>query len=570
MEGVFCNASWDTLHCWPPTPAGRIVKESCANVFSDVPALLDYPDAVAYRECGLSGTWLLGGWTNYSQCLNVIEQQAGPSHVLEAVRYITFIGGLLSLFTLTATIFIFSHYRALECDRLRVHRNLVAALIIRFLVMLVLTEPFVSRRSSYTYRDVDWLCKTLLALRMYAQMASINWMFVEGLFLHSRLTSNVFHSRAPFPLYYTIGWGAPLAFIVAWATTMALQHPAHCWRGYSTLSYVWILVGPMVAALMVNLVFLVNIIRILVTKLRANDTLETEKIRWAVLARDPGLLTFCTRGHTPQYQSSKATRVHHRFKREPSQYHHTLRQQHLPNNNSLQPEQKHSVLEEGRLHRNRSCHTGNDSGWHHNSLTKEVESTTHNRESSPLLRQESPLKQAAQQNQGSHLPRRQFTGSRRSLHTNSLQHYPSVGYAANRPEFNTRKAIRATVILFPLLGITNLLFAVNPGGKGDLENAYMLTNAILQSSQAGSSSGLFVSVFYCFLNTEVQELLRKRWRQYRTRQRDRPTGALRASTRCTLLQEKALSRQQTPSPHLQPKATCIQGLANPALETSVV
>ncbi|MPC39528.1 Corticotropin-releasing factor receptor 1 [Portunus trituberculatus] len=314
--------------------------------------------------------------------------------------------------------------------------------------------------------------------------------------------------------------------------------------------------------LQVNLVFLVNIIRILVTKLRANDTLETEKIS--------------TRGHTPQYQSSKATRVHHRFKREPSQYHHTLRQQHLPNNNSLQPEQKHSVLEEGRLHRNRSCHTGNDSGWHHNSLTKEVESTTHNRESSPLLRQESPLKQAAQQNQGSHLPRRQFTGSRRSLHTNSLQHYPSVGYAANRPEFNTRKAIRATVILFPLLGITNLLFAVNPGGKGDLENAYMLTNAILQSSQAGSSSvlgyllmGLFVSVFYCFLNTEVQELLRKRWRQYRTRQRDRPTGALRASTRCTLLQEKALSRQQTPSPHLQPKATCIQGLANPALETSV-
>ncbi|XP_050691613.1 PDF receptor-like isoform X2 [Eriocheir sinensis] len=467
LEGVFCNASWDTLHCWPATPAGRTVKESCANVFSDVPALLDYPDAVAYRECGVSGAWLWDGWTNYSQCLSVIEQQAGPSHVLEAVRYITFIGGLLSLFTLAVTIFIFSYYRALECDRLRVHRNLVAALIIRFLVMLVLTEPFVSRRRSYTYRDVDWLCKTLLALRMYAQMASINWMFVEGLFLHSRLTSNVFHSGAPFPLYYAIGWGAPLVFIVGWGTTMALHHPAHCWRGYSTLSYVWILVGPMVAALMVNLVFLVNIIRILVTKLRANDTLETEKFRF-----------------------------HHRRRRVLLHYH-SQRRQHPPNNNSLQQEETLTVPDEAALRRSRSLHTGGDMSWRPHRLSREQESTTaHNRESSPLLRHECAHKQAIQQPVGSsHLPRHHLVGSRRSVHTNSLQHYPSVGYAANRPEFNLRKAIRATVVLFPLLGITNLLFAVNPGDKGDLESAYMLTNAILQSSQAGSShSCVLISV----------------------------------------------------------------------------
>lgn len=43
--------------------------------------------------------------------------------------------------------------RTLECDRLRVHRNLVASLIIRFVVMLVLTEPFVSNRQT-SYRDV--------------------------------------------------------------------------------------------------------------------------------------------------------------------------------------------------------------------------------------------------------------------------------------------------------------------------------------------------------------------------------------------------------------------------------
>lgn len=42
---------------------------------------------------------------------------------------------------------------------------------------------------------------------MYSSNASINWMFVEGLLLHSRVTTNVFTQDAPFKTYYTIGWG---------------------------------------------------------------------------------------------------------------------------------------------------------------------------------------------------------------------------------------------------------------------------------------------------------------------------------------------------------------------------
>ncbi|XP_071546262.1 corticotropin-releasing factor receptor 2-like [Panulirus ornatus] len=377
-DGVYCNATWDTLYCWPATQAGSTVRESCANIFSDVPDLLNYPDAMAYRECDPSGQWLWGGWTNYSQCLSVIEHQVGSAGVVDAVRYITFIGALLSLLTLTITIFIFTYFRTLECDRLRVHRNLVVSLIIRFLVMVVLTEPFISNRHTLTYRDLDWLCKSLLALRMYAQMASINWMFVEGLFLHSRLTSNVFDSGAPFALYYIIGWGCPLVFLVAWAATMSTYYPVNCWRGYSALSYVWILVAPMVTALMINLMFLVNIIRILVTKLQASDA-------------------------------------------------------------------------------------------------------------------------------------------------------------------QIRKAIKATIVLFPLLGITNLLFAINPGDKGNLEDAYMLTNALLQSSQ-----GVFVSVLYCYLNGEVQELLRKRWRQYRVRQLGHCSRHQHQGTKSTIFSDPSLSFRPSP------------------------
>ncbi len=46
-----------------------------------------------------------------------------------------------------------------------------------------------------------------------------------------------------------------------------------------------------------------------------------------------------------------------------------------------------------------------------------------------------------------------------------------------------KKAVRATLILFPLLGITNLLFFVNNPKQKTHEKIYMLFNATMQSSQ---------------------------------------------------------------------------------------
>ena len=32
-------------------------------------------------------------------------------------------------------------------------------------------------------------------------------MYVQGMYLHSKLATNVFDNKAPFWLYYSIGWG---------------------------------------------------------------------------------------------------------------------------------------------------------------------------------------------------------------------------------------------------------------------------------------------------------------------------------------------------------------------------
>lgn len=53
----------------------------------------------------------------------------------------------------------------------------------------------------------DWMCKIFSVLDWYTIMAIIAWMFVEGLFLHGRVTIAVFNVNPPFKAYYFTGWG---------------------------------------------------------------------------------------------------------------------------------------------------------------------------------------------------------------------------------------------------------------------------------------------------------------------------------------------------------------------------
>ncbi|ESO99711.1 hypothetical protein LOTGIDRAFT_141716, partial [Lottia gigantea] len=72
-----------------------------------------------------------------------------------------------------------------------------------------------------------------------------------------------------------------------------------------------------------------------------------------------------------------------------------------------------------------------------------------------------------------------------------------------------RKAVKATIILFPLLGVTYVLFLIPPSDDLVVQLVFKYANALLQSFQ-----GLFVAVFYCFLNGEVRAVLRKKFSNF--------------------------------------------------------
>ncbi|XP_058981787.1 diuretic hormone receptor isoform X2 [Musca domestica] len=73
------------------------------------------------------------------------------------------------------------------------------------------------------------------------------------------------------------------------------------------------------------------------------------------------------------------------------------------------------------------------------------------------------------------------------------------------------KASKALLVLIPLFGITYLLVLVGPE-KGISANVFDNARAFLISTQ-----GFFVSLFFCFLNSEVRQTLRHRFNRWRDR-----------------------------------------------------
>ncbi|KAL8623522.1 hypothetical protein ACOMHN_058902 [Nucella lapillus] len=74
----------------------------------------------------------------------------------------------------------------------------------------------------------------------------------------------------------------------------------------------------------------------------------------------------------------------------------------------------------------------------------------------------------------------------------------------------SRKAVRATLILAPLFGVQFLLFPVEPEEGTAMARVYPYLIALHSSLQ-----GALVSIMYCFCNGEVTALIHRKWTQHR-------------------------------------------------------
>ncbi|XP_047461761.1 calcitonin gene-related peptide type 1 receptor isoform X2 [Mugil cephalus] len=277
-SGLYCSRNWDGWLCWDDTPVGTYSSQNCPDYFEDFD-----PTEKATKYCGEDGQWFRHPdtnrtWSDYTLCNENTQTKLKSAFIL---FYMAIVGHALSIASLLISLAIFFYFRSLSCQRITLHKNLFcsyvlnSALTILYLVTVVNNPKVVSRNPVG--------CKVLQFFHMYMLGCNYFWMLCEGIYLHTLIVVAVFAEEQHLHWYYLLGWGFPLVPVSIHAVARKKYFDDNCWMSVDT-HLLYAIHGPIVAALLVNLFFLLNIIRVLVTKLRDTHRAESNMYMKAVRA----------------------------------------------------------------------------------------------------------------------------------------------------------------------------------------------------------------------------------------------------------------------------------------------
>lgn len=277
-NGPVCNTTWDGWLCWDESEAG-LTEQSCPDYYHDFD-----PHAMASKVCTETGEWgrhpeSNRTWTNFTNCkANVTQQgtQAAMTHF-----YLVMIGHGLSLVSLLISLGIFFHFKSLSCQRITLHKNLFLSFVLNSIITVVWLTTVAMKRG-HTYND-SGSCKLVMFVHLYLLSCNYFWMLCEGIYLHTLIVVAVFAEKQHLVWYYLLGWGFPLVPAVIHSIARHCYYNDKCWVSSNT-SLLYIIHGPICAALVVNLFFLLNIVRVLITKLRVTHQAESSLYMRAVRA----------------------------------------------------------------------------------------------------------------------------------------------------------------------------------------------------------------------------------------------------------------------------------------------
>ncbi|XP_029920428.1 calcitonin gene-related peptide type 1 receptor [Myripristis murdjan] len=277
-SGLFCSRNWDGWLCWDDTPAGTYTSQNCPNYFVDFDST-----EKATKYCGENGQWFRHPdsnrtWSNYTLCNANTKEKLKSAYIL---YYMAIVGHALSIASLLVSLAIFFYFRSLSCQRITLHKNLFCSYVLNSALTLISLIAVVSNPEVVGRNPVG--CKVLHFFHMYMLGCNYFWMLCEGIYLHTLIVVAVFAEEQHLHWYYLLGWGFPLVPASIHAVARKRYFDDNCWMSVET-HLLYVVHGPIMAALLVNLFFLLNIVRVLVTKLRDTHRAESNMYMKAVRA----------------------------------------------------------------------------------------------------------------------------------------------------------------------------------------------------------------------------------------------------------------------------------------------
>ncbi|XP_078722122.1 calcitonin gene-related peptide type 1 receptor-like [Lampetra fluviatilis] len=277
-SGPYCNRTWDGWRCWDDTLAGTEVSQKCPDYFEDFD-----PSEKVTKICNKDGNWFRHPesnrtWSNYTLC------NAHTHDMLKMAMnlyYLAVIGHTLSIVSLSTSLFIFFYFRSLSCQRITLHKNLFSSYILNSVITIISLTVVANNRQLVASNPVE--CKVLQFLQQYLNGCNYFWMLCEGIYLHTLIVVAVFSEKQHLVWYYLLGWVFPLVPAVIHAVARSVYYNDKCWISSETY-LLYIIHAPYIIALLVNLFFLLNIVRVLVTKLKDTHRAESNMYMKAVRA----------------------------------------------------------------------------------------------------------------------------------------------------------------------------------------------------------------------------------------------------------------------------------------------
>ncbi|KAM6897000.1 parathyroid hormone 3 receptor [Xenentodon cancila] len=275
-----CVPEWDGIICWPRSRPGRLVSVTCPEYIYDF-----NHRGRAYRQCDVSGTWELvpsnnRTWANYTECIRYLtsNHRSLEEKVFHRLHLMYTVGYSVSLASLLVAVSILCYFKRLHCTRNYIHIHLFTSFICRA-VSIFVKDAVLYSISDDTKAESDLAaekppmagCKAAVTLFLYFLATNHYWILVEGLYLHSLIFMALLSDKNYLWALTIMGWGVPAVFVSIWVSARASLADTQCWD-ISAGNLKWIYQVPILAAIFVNFLLFINIIRVLASKLWETNT----------------------------------------------------------------------------------------------------------------------------------------------------------------------------------------------------------------------------------------------------------------------------------------------------------